>query len=272
MGSFRLNGEEGAADKRQPKVRKRRGREVPLVREMPFIKGSGMTHRDAKLQLFYDFTETAIHRRVETCANSEEAAKPVFGALRTTVGGQSDFASERLPVCDALEFALRLAGTGPAPIPELAAALDVLSPRLQWKRRDASTPDGTTFHDGHANALSRGRAVWKSATTCGSVSACWRLMYAILTIGIARKRFMFRWPVVPGGIQIWNGPRQARVVLSTTNPMCCTPCEPTRSRCWQSGVYGWGRVRNLLATPPAHENDRRPCNGARRRVPVSASG
>jgi quercetin dioxygenase-like cupin family protein len=123
---------------------------------MPFIQGSGMTHRDAKLQLFYDFTETAIHRRVETCANSEEAAKPVFGALRTTVGGQSDFASERLPVCDALESALRLAGTGPAPIPELAAALDVLSPRLQWKRRDASTPDGTTFHDGHANALVAG--------------------------------------------------------------------------------------------------------------------
>ncbi len=51
---------------------------------------------------------------------------------------------------------MHVASTGPAPIPELAAALSDLSPRLQWKRRDGSPPDGTSFHDGHANALVAG--------------------------------------------------------------------------------------------------------------------
>ena len=113
-------------------------------------------HRDAKLQLFYDLTETAIVKRAETCANAWPAAKPVFDALRTIVGGQGNFVPERLPVCDALESALHLASTGPTPIPELASALNDLSPRLQWKRRNSSSPDGTSFHDGHANALVAG--------------------------------------------------------------------------------------------------------------------
>ena len=115
-----------------------------------------MTHRDTKLQLFYDFTEIAIHRRAETCANAGPAAKPVFDALRRAVGGQGKFVPERLPVFDAMEPALRLARTGPSPIPELAATMSDLSPRLQWKRRNSSSPDGTSFHDGHANALVAG--------------------------------------------------------------------------------------------------------------------
>lgn len=115
-----------------------------------------MTHRDGKIQVFYDLTETAIHRGVKTCANAGPAAKPVFEALRTSGGGQSNFAPERLPVCDALESALHLASAGPAPIPKLAAALNDLSPRLQWKRRNSSPPGDTSFHDGHANALVAG--------------------------------------------------------------------------------------------------------------------
>jgi len=115
-----------------------------------------MTRRDAKIEIFYDFTEAAIAKRAETCANAGPAAKPVFDALRTTVGEQGNFAPERLPVCDALESALHLAIAGPAPIPELAAALNNLSPRLQWKRRNSSSPDGTNFYDGHANALVAG--------------------------------------------------------------------------------------------------------------------
>ena len=146
----------GEADKRQPKVRKRRGREVPLVRQKLIIQDRRMKRRDAKLQLFYDLTEAAISRRAETCANAGPAARPVFDALRMSVGDQGNFAPERLPVCDALESASHLASTAPAPIPELAAALNDLSPRLQWKRRDASPPAGTTFHDGHANALVAG--------------------------------------------------------------------------------------------------------------------
>jgi len=115
-----------------------------------------MTRRDVKIEIFYDFTEAAIAKRAETCANAGPAAKPVFDALRTTVGEQGNFAPERLPVCDALESALQLASAGPAPIPELAAALNNLSPRLQWKRRNSSSPDGTNFYDGHANALVAG--------------------------------------------------------------------------------------------------------------------
>ncbi len=115
-----------------------------------------MKHRDAKLQTFYDLTETAILRGADTCKNAGPAAKPVFDALRKNEGGPGNSAPERLPVCDALDSALHLAGTGPAPISELAAALRDLSPRLQWKRRNTSVPDGTSFHDGHANALVAG--------------------------------------------------------------------------------------------------------------------
>lgn len=115
-----------------------------------------MKQREATLQAFYDLTETAILRRADTCKNAGPAVKPVFEALRKTVGGKGSFRSERLPICDALESALHVANTGPAPIPELAAALNGLSPRLQWKRRDSSQPDGTSFHDGHANALVAG--------------------------------------------------------------------------------------------------------------------
>jgi hypothetical protein len=115
-----------------------------------------MKQRDATLQAFYDLTETAILRRADTCINAGPAAKPVFDALRKNVGSQGSFAPEHLPVCDALESALHLASTAPAPIPELAAALNELSPHLQWMRRDSSQPDGTSFHDGHANALVAG--------------------------------------------------------------------------------------------------------------------
>ena len=115
-----------------------------------------MTHRDAKLQIFYDFTETAISRRAETCANAVPAAKPVFDALRKRVGPQGNFAPERLPVCHALGSALHMATTGPAPIPDLAAALNELSPRLRWQRRNGASPNGTSFHEGHANTLVAG--------------------------------------------------------------------------------------------------------------------
>ena len=115
-----------------------------------------MKHRDATLQAFYDLTETAILRRADSCKNAGPAAKPVIEALRKSVGGNGNFAPERLPVCNELESALHMASAGPNPIPELAAALNNLSPRLQWKRRNNSPPDGTNFHDGHANALVAG--------------------------------------------------------------------------------------------------------------------
>jgi hypothetical protein len=115
-----------------------------------------MTQREAKLQRFYDFTETAIAKRAETCANAGPAAKLIFDALRTSIGSQSNLVPERLPACDALESAVDLANTGPTPIPELATVLNDLSPRLQWKRRNGSSPDGASFHDGHANALVAG--------------------------------------------------------------------------------------------------------------------
>ena len=115
-----------------------------------------MKQRDAPLQAFYDLTETAILRRADTCKKAGPAAKPVFDALRKNIGGKGSSAPERLPVCDVLESALQVASAGPNPIPELAAALNNLSPRLQWKRRDSSQPNGTSFHDGHANALVAG--------------------------------------------------------------------------------------------------------------------
>jgi hypothetical protein len=115
-----------------------------------------MKHRDATLQAFYDLTETAILRRAGTCINAGPAAKPVFDALLKNLGGKGSSAPERLPVCDALESALHVASAGQAPIPELAKALNDLSSRLQWKRRKNSPPDGTSFHDGHANALVAG--------------------------------------------------------------------------------------------------------------------
>ena len=109
--------------------------------------------RDPKLQIFYDLTESAISRRAKTCKNAGPAAKFVFDALRKSVGGQGNLAPERVLACDELDSALRLASTGPAPIPELAAAMSDLSPRLYWKRRNDAPPDGTSFYDGHANAL-----------------------------------------------------------------------------------------------------------------------
>jgi hypothetical protein len=115
-----------------------------------------MDHRDATLQAFYDLTETAVLRRTDSCENAGPAAKRVFDALRNTVGGKGSSAPERLPVCDVLESAMHVAGNGPVPIPELAAALNGLSPRLQWKRRKGSAPDGTNFYDGHTNALVAG--------------------------------------------------------------------------------------------------------------------
>jgi quercetin dioxygenase-like cupin family protein len=115
-----------------------------------------MRLRDSKLQIFYDLTETAILTRAETCANAGPAAKRVFDALRKSAGGQGNFVPERVPACDALESALRLASTGRIPIPALAAALSDLSPRLRWQRRNDAPPDGTSFYDGHANALVAG--------------------------------------------------------------------------------------------------------------------
>ena len=178
---------------------------------------------------------------------------------------------ERLPVCDALESALHLASAGPAPIPELAAALNDLSPRLQWKRRNSSPPDGTSFHDGHANALVAGPGGLGRARRCvgrhqpaGAPCALSRPSASL------RKKFTSRWPAAPGGTRTWTGPRRGQAASSTTNPTCSTPCEPRRSRCSRSGACGWERVRTLPAIPPAHENDRRPCNGAGRLAPVSA--
>ena len=115
-----------------------------------------MEQRDATLQAFYDLTETAVLRRADTCKSAGPAAKLVFDALRKNAGGQGGVTPERLPVCDALESALHVASTGPAPIPQLASALNGLSPLLQWKRRKGSAPDGTNFYDGHANALVAG--------------------------------------------------------------------------------------------------------------------
>lgn len=115
-----------------------------------------MKHRDAKLQAFYDLTETAILRRADTCKNAGPASKPVFDVLRKYTGGKGSFVPERIPAYGALESALLIASTGPTPIPELAAALRDLAPSLSWKRRNGSTSDGTSFHDGHANALVAG--------------------------------------------------------------------------------------------------------------------
>lgn len=115
-----------------------------------------MKHRDATLKAFYDLTETAILRRAAACKNAGPAAKPVFDALRRSAGGKGSSAPQRLPVCDVLTSALHVANAGPNPIPELAVTLSGLSPRLQWKRRDSSRPDGASFHDGHANALVAG--------------------------------------------------------------------------------------------------------------------
>ena len=112
-----------------------------------------MRHRDAKLQTFYDLAELAVLARAETCENAGPAAKRVFDALRKSVGNHGNFAPERVPACDTLDSALHVASSGPAPIPALAAALSELSPHLQWQRRNNAPPDGTSFHDSHANAL-----------------------------------------------------------------------------------------------------------------------
>ncbi len=112
-----------------------------------------MNRRDSILQSFYDLTEAAILARAATCRNAEPASKPAFDALRGSVGGLNSLAPERLPACAALPSALAMASAGPTPVPQLAEALRELSPRLRWQRRDGKPPDGTTFHDGHANAL-----------------------------------------------------------------------------------------------------------------------
>jgi hypothetical protein len=115
-----------------------------------------MEHHDAKLQAFYDLTETAILRRADTCKNAGPAATAVFDALRKYTGGEGSFTPERVPAYGALESALLMANSGPAPIPELAYTLRDLAPSLSWNRSNGSSPDGTNFHDGHANALVAG--------------------------------------------------------------------------------------------------------------------
>ena len=112
-----------------------------------------MIPRNSKLQVFCDLTETAVLTRADTCENAGPSAKRVFDVLRNSVGDHGNFAPERVPACDALDSALHLANQGPDPIPKLAAALSELSSYLQWQRRNNAPPDGTSFHDGHANAL-----------------------------------------------------------------------------------------------------------------------
>ncbi len=116
-----------------------------------------MNQREAKLQAFYDLTETAILQgALKPAKTPAQRQNPSSTHCERALAVKVIWSPERLPVCDALESALHLASTGPTPIPELAAVLNDLSPRLQWKRRNSSSPDGTSFHDGHANALVAG--------------------------------------------------------------------------------------------------------------------
>lgn len=112
-----------------------------------------MVQRDPKLQRFLDLTEEAIVLRAECCAGAGPAATRVFSALRAGAGKRSGAAPERLPVLSELDAALRLAGQGPSPIPQLATALAELAPDLCWRRRTGAEAQARVFFDGHANAL-----------------------------------------------------------------------------------------------------------------------
>jgi quercetin dioxygenase-like cupin family protein len=126
-----------------------RKRPEALVRNLRFIQANAMKTRDSSLQDFYDLTESAILASAGTCPKAQPAAMPVFAALRERQGTFPSVVHQVLPVCASLEPALKMA----APIPELAEALRALKPRLRWERRTSAPPDGTSFYDGHANAL-----------------------------------------------------------------------------------------------------------------------
>jgi hypothetical protein len=195
-----------------------------------------MKRRDAKLQLFYDLTETAISRPAETCANAGPTATPVFDALRMGVGEQGNFAQERLPVSEALESASDLASTAPAPIPELAAALNDLSPYLQWKRRNASPPAGGTLHDGLANALGAGLGGLEDRDEVG-VGISLLALYVrypdhrhhpeVVNVSLAGGAWWnsnMKWTTpVPGGI-IYNEPNVLHIMRTEEQPLLAIWC------------------------------------------------
>jgi quercetin dioxygenase-like cupin family protein len=108
-----------------------------------------MKTRDSRLQALYDLTESAVLARGPECPSAPPAVEPVFAALRRSTGSFPAVTSQRLAVCECLGPALELA----SPVADLAAALRDLEPCLRWERRTKAPPDGTNFHDGHANAL-----------------------------------------------------------------------------------------------------------------------
>jgi quercetin dioxygenase-like cupin family protein len=112
-----------------------------------------MIERNPKLRQFLDLTEEAIVANAHSCEGASHAATRIFTALRDRQGSKSDAPSESLPVCGALDVALRIAGRGPPPIPRLATALAELSPHLIWRRRKGAETESRAFYDGHANAL-----------------------------------------------------------------------------------------------------------------------
>ena len=112
-----------------------------------------MTERDLKLQQFLDLTEEAIMLRTDSCEDAGPAALRIFTALRNQTGREGGGAPESLPVCGALDAALRLGALGPSPIPRLATALAKLAPDLAWRRREGAEKESRNFFDGHANAL-----------------------------------------------------------------------------------------------------------------------
>ena len=115
-----------------------------------------MTERGATLQKFLGLTEEAIMLRAGFCNDVRPAATRIFASLRDGAGRKNDAAPESLPACGALDAALRLAGQGPSPIPNLATALAKLAPDLVWRRRKGAETESRSFFDGHANAVAVG--------------------------------------------------------------------------------------------------------------------
>lgn len=112
-----------------------------------------MAQRNLKLQQFLDLTEEAIILRADSCEDARPAAARIFNALRDQTEPEVGGAPESLPVCGALDAALRLAGQGPSPIPRLAMALAKLASDLVWRRRKGAENESRNFFDGHANAV-----------------------------------------------------------------------------------------------------------------------
>lgn len=124
--------------------------------------------RNRDLAELIDAAEAAVSASRDASAEALRTGAEVFGRLRGGAAGVASSAPSDLPVCRFLGPALASTFASRAGV---AAALEVVLPRLVWSRRASADPSGRRFSNGHANSTLIGPGgledrgdVWVGAT------------------------------------------------------------------------------------------------------------